>query len=85
MTPDTEKPFDALPICACAEFYDSHPPDCPVRRHIEQQSAEIARLRRGLEAIRTHMETISPTGCRLSTTWAIANNFLSAQPGEKQS
>ena len=45
--------MDDLPICECSVVWpeQGHEPDCPVRLKIEQQQAEIERLRAALDRI----------------------------------
>lgn len=33
-----------MPMCACAEFWDSHHPECPVLLEITRLRAEVERL-----------------------------------------
>jgi len=32
---------ERLPVCDCAEYYGSHPPDCPVRTLIESLQSQL--------------------------------------------
>ena len=32
---------DALPLCACVQYYDSHHPECPARRAYEALASRL--------------------------------------------
>ena len=42
----------------------------------QQERAENERLRRSLDDIRRHQETMCPTGYKMSSAWVIANQAL---------
>ena len=42
---------NSFPVCACADFWSGHHPECPVLRHMEKDRAEIERLRDALERV----------------------------------
>ena len=42
--PEDRNHMDKLPMCVCGEFYEDHPPDCPVRRRIEELENKLLSL-----------------------------------------
>ena len=46
----------SFPVCACADFWSVHHPECPVIRHMEKDRAEIERLTKGWENCDDHWD-----------------------------
>lgn len=50
-----------MPMCACAEFWNSHPPECPVRRKIEGLQKQVKAGEQSVPL--NYVVYVAPTGC----------------------
>jgi len=51
----SERLTEQLPLCACAEFYESHPPECPAQTAYNEALAEIRRLQARWEQLKNEI------------------------------
>ena len=57
---------DALPLCACVQYYDSHHPECPARRANEALASRLDSAENAMREVVSHLQNSQ----RGSTHWA---------------
>jgi len=57
---------DALPLCACEQYYDSHHPECPARRAYEALASRLDSAENAMREVVSHLQRSQ----RGSTHWA---------------